>query len=87
MYITENVLYWIIFKWKVFLSLYEENHLGNCFVIQSVNYVSQDMSVLHRCLVPCANQLLVQKTAEILYAYWYFTLFYPACPVKLKSAQ
>jgi len=39
------------------------------FVIQSINYVFQDMSVLERCLVPCANQVLVQKTAEILYAY------------------
>lgn len=54
---------------KIFLSLYEENHLGKCFVIQSVNCVSQDMSVLHRCLVPRANEALVQETAKILYAY------------------
>lgn len=38
-------------------------------LIQSVNCVSQDMSVLPKCLVSYANQLLVQKTAEILYAY------------------
>ena len=53
----------------IFLSLHEENHLGNCFVIQSINYVFQDMSVPDRCLVPCANQVLVQNTAEILYTY------------------
>lgn len=57
---------------KIFLSLYEENHLGNCCVIQSVNCVSQDMSVLF----PHANQLLVQKIAEILYAYWYILHFF-----------
>ena len=35
-------------------------------MIQSINYVFQDMSVPDRCLVPCANQVLVQNTAEIL---------------------
>lgn len=64
---------------KIFLSLYEENHLGNGFVIQSVNCVFQDMSVLHRCLVPHANQLLVQKIAEILYAYWYTLQYFLSC--------
>lgn len=39
------------------------------FVIQFVYCISQDMSVLYRCLVPHANQLLVRKIAEILYAY------------------
>jgi len=54
--------------------LYEKNHLRNCFVIQSINYVFQDMSVPDRCLVPCANQVLVQNTAEILYSYCFFPL-------------
>lgn len=61
---------------KIFLSLFEENHLGNGFVIQFVYCISQDMSVLYRRLVPCANQLLVWKIAKILYAYWYILHFF-----------
>lgn len=64
--------YFLTVKIFLSLSLYEENHLGNSFVIQSVNCVSRDMSVLD----PHANQLLVQKIMEILYAYWYILHFF-----------
>lgn len=53
---------------KIFLSLCEKNHLGKGFVIQFVNCVSQDMSVLLKCLVFPASQFLVQKITDILYA-------------------
>lgn len=57
-------------------------------LIQSVNCVSQDMSVLPKCLVSYANQLLVQKTAEILYAYWYILHFFICMSYKgYTSAQ
>lgn len=58
---------------KIILSLYKETHLGNCFVIQSVNCLSQDMSVLLRCLVPHADRVLFQKMAEI---YMLIDIFY-----------
>lgn len=55
---------------------------------QSVKCVSQDMSVLPRCLVSHASQLLVQKIDEILYAYWYILHFFICMAYKgYKSAQ
>ena len=67
---------------KIFLSLYGENHLGNCFMIQSVNCVSQDMSVLHIMSVSCANYVLVQRLLKFYMPTDIFYTFLSCMPCK-----
>lgn len=69
-------------KWKDIL-IFMLKITWEMTLIQSVNCVPQDMSVLPRCLVSHANQLLVQRSLKFYMLTDIFYTFLSACPKKV----